>query len=150
LFGNDATTFEAVTAPHLALTRAEGARRRAVLHVSDTTTLSLGRPGTRGLGPVGAGGSGSGMLLHSTLALDAGGGPDSPPEVLGLSHQQLWSRGAGAGPAPESAKWPAAVGAVGPAPAGVCHLHVGDAEADCWPLLSACGAAGVGHVTRAC
>jgi hypothetical protein len=27
---------------------------------------------------------------------------------------------------------------------------VGDAEADCWQLLSACGAAGAGHVTRAC
>jgi len=32
----------------------------------------------------------------------------------------------------------------------VRYVHVGDAEADCWPLLSACGAAGVGHVTRAC
>ena len=158
LFDNDAATFDAVTAPHLALARAEAARQasrgRVVLHVSDTTTLSLRRPGTRGLGPVGAGGRGSGLPLHSTLALDVGGGPDSPPEVLGLSHQQLWSRGdgarGGARPVPESAKWPAAVEAVGPAPGGVRYVHVGDAEADCWPLLSACGAAGVGHVTRAC
>ena len=155
LFDNGATTFEAVTAPHLALTRSEAARRaaagRVVLHVSDTTTLSFGHPRTRGLGPVGAGGGGRGLLLHGTLALDAGGGPDSPPEVLGLTHQRLWARGAGGGrPVPESAKWPGAVRAVGPAPAGAAYVHVGDAEADCWQLLAACGAAGVGHVTRAC
>lgn len=150
LFDNDATTHEAVIRPHLALTRSAAAQAQVVLHVSDTTTLSFDHPHTRGLGPPGPGGGGQGMLLHNTLAVDVSGGIDAPPRVLGLTHQQLWTRTPGRGKAPESAKWPEAIAAVGPAPAAVRFVHVGDAESDCWEALAACEARSVGHVIRAC
>ena len=150
LFDNGATTHEAVTRPHLALTRAAAAQARVVLHISDTTTLSFDHPHTRGLGPPGAGGGGRGMLLHNTLAADVGGGIDAPPRVLGLSHQQLWTRTGERKKTPESAKWPDAVNAIGPAPAGVSFVHVSDAESDCWEALAAFEAHAVGHVIRAC
>jgi len=152
LFDNDATTHEAVIAPHVAQSRAAAAACRVVLHVSDTTTLSFDHPHTAGLGPPSAGGGGQGMLLHNTLAVDVGGGIDAPPRVLGLTHQQLWTRTKERTKTPESAKWPEAIGAVGPAPEGVGFVHVSDAEGDCWEALAAAGAQGptVGHVIRAC
>ena len=152
LFDNDATTHEAVIAPHLALSRAAAARAEVVLHVSDTTTLSFEHPHTQGLGPPGAGGGGQGMLLHNTLAVDVGDGMDAPPRVLGLVHQQLWTRTEDRRKkTPESTKWPEAIEAVGPAPAAaVRFIHVSDAESDCWEALAACAAQSVGHVIRAC
>jgi hypothetical protein len=152
LFDNDATTHAAVVRPHLEATRAAAARAGVVLHVSDTTTLSFDHPHTQGLGPPGSGGGGRGMLLHNTLAVDVSGGIDRPPTVLGLSHQQLWTRTTERKKAPESAKWADAIHAVGAAPAGgATVVHVGDAESDCWEALAACEALpSVGHVTRAC
>jgi hypothetical protein len=150
LFDNDATTHEAVIAPHLTLTRAAAAEAKVVLHLSDTTTLSFEHPGTQGLGPPGAGGGGQGMLLHNTLAVDVGGGIEAPPRVLGLSCQQLWTRIEGRKKTPESAKWPDAINAVGPAPEGTSFVHVTDAEGDCWEALAALEARSVGHVIRAC
>jgi hypothetical protein len=150
LFDNDATTHEAVVRPHLGLTRAAAARARVVLHISDTTTLSFDRPHTQGLGPPSAGGGGQGMLLHNTLAVDVSGGVDAPPRVLGLTHQQLWTRTPERAKTPESAKWPEAIGAVGSAPEGVSFVHVSDAEGDCWEALAAAEAQPVGHVIRAC
>ena len=150
LFDNDATTHEAVIGPHLALTAAAVARAGVVLHVGDTTTLSFDHPHTEGLGPPGAGGGGQGMLVHNTLAVDVSGGIDAPPRVLGLAHQQLWARVEGRKKTPESAKWPDAVNAIGPAPAAVRFVHVGDAESDCWEALAALEVQSVGHVIRAC
>lgn len=150
LFDNDATTHEAVTRPHLESTRAAAATAGVVLHLGDTTTLSFDHPHTRGLGPPGSGGGGQGMLLHNTLAVDVSGGIDAAPRVLGLTHQQLWTRTEGRKKAPESAKWAEAVHAVGPAPAGVSFVHVSDAESDCWEALAAFEARPVGHVIRAC
>ena len=152
LFDNDATTHEAVIRPHLALTRSAAAQARAVLQISDTTTLSFDHPHTQGLGPPGAAGAGGqGMLLHNTLAVDVSGGIDAPPRVLGLTHQQLWTRSEGRRKSPaESAKWPEAIDAIGPAPQGVRFVHVSDAESDCWEALAALAAQSVGHVIRAC
>ena len=156
LFDNDATTHEAVVAPHLASSRAAaaqagaGAQGGVVLHLSDTTTVRFEHPHTEGLGPPGAGGGGQGMLLHNTLAVDVSGGVDAPPRVLGLTHQQVWTRTPGRKKTPESAKWPEAIDAVGPAPAAMSFVHVTDAEGDCWEALAACAAQSVGHVIRAC
>lgn len=150
LFDNDATTHEAVIRPHLESSRAAAAACRVVLHVSDTTTLSFDHPHTQGLGPPSAGSGGQGMLLHNTLAVDVSGGIDAAPRVLGLTHQQLWTRTKERGRTPESAKWPQAIEAVGPPPAGVSFVHVSDAESDCWEALAAAEAQGVGHVIRAC
>jgi Transposase Tn5 dimerisation domain len=121
-----------------------------VLHIGDTTTLSFDHPHTQGLGPPGAGGGGQGMLLHNTLAVDVSGGIDAAPRVLGLTHQQLWTRTNERGKTPESAKWSEAIEAIGPAPQGVSFVHVSDAESDCWEALAAAEAQGVGHVIRAC
>ena len=150
LFDNDAATHEAVIAPHVAQSRAAAAARRVVLHVSDTTTLSFDHPHTAGLGPPSAGGGGQGMLLHNTLAVDVSGGVDAPPRVLGLTHQQLWTRTDARKKTPESAKWPQAIHAVGRPPDGVSFVHVSDAEGDCWEALAACEAQSAGHVIRAC
>ena len=150
LFDNHATTHEAVIRPHLESSRAAAAAAEVILHLGDTTTLSFDHPHTRGLGPPGAGGGGQGILLHNTLAVDVGGGIDAPPRVPGLTHQQLGTRTDARRKTPESAKWPQAIDAVGPAPAGASFLHVSDAEGDCWEALAACEARRVGHVIRAC
>jgi len=156
LFDQPAVSFDKVQAPHRRLTREAAAARSVVLWVSDTTTLSFPHPDTRGLGPTSAGGSG--MLLHSTLAVDVSGGVDAPPFVLGLGHQQVWARPAAEGKAkvkakePESAKWRAGVEAVGTPPpgGGVRWVHVGDSESDCWEALESCRERGSGFALRAC
>jgi hypothetical protein len=122
-----------------------------VLWVSDTSTLSFDHPHTDGLGPTSTGGSG--MLLHSTMGIDVSGGEGRPPRVLGLGHQQVWSRGRGKkakGKDPESLKWKVGIDAIGmPAP-GVRWVHVGDAESDCWEAMEACVDTGGGYAIRAC
>lgn len=147
LFDNDATTHEAVVQPHLQLTRAAAAECDVVLHISDTSTISYS--GERdGLGPTSDGGQG--MLLHSTLAVDVSGGIAAMPQVLGLTHQQVWSRTPELKKTPESAKWAEATAAIGPAPTKAKYIHVNDAEGDCFEALQAFREAAVGHVTRAC
>jgi hypothetical protein len=76
LFDHDATTHAKAIQPHLRLTHRAAADAAVVLHISDTTTLSVNHPHTQGLGPTGSGGRGQGLLLHSTLAVDVSGGMD--------------------------------------------------------------------------
>ena len=161
LFDTPAVSFDKVQESHRRLTLAAAAAaaaaagRRVVLWVSDTAALSFAHPATGGLGPTSAGGSG--MLLHTTMAVDVGGGADAPPFVLGLGHQQVWrgpATGMGKAKAkaeePESAKWRTGVEAVGTPPPGVRWVHVGDSESDCWEALESCRERGSGFALRAC
>lgn len=150
LFDNSKVDFDKIQEPHRRLTREDAGRRATVLWVSDTSTLSFEHPHTGGLGPVSNGGWG--MLLHSTIGIDVSGGDGQPPLVLGLGHQQVWSRPRGGKKAkdPESSKWKAGIDAIGTPPPGVRQVHVGDAESDCWEAMEACRDAGSGFAIRAC
>lgn len=154
LFDAPAASFDKVQGPHRRLTLEAAAARSVVLWVSDTTTLSFAHPATEGLGPTSAGGSG--MLLHTTMAVDVSGvgvgvGVDASPFVLGLGHQQVWARPAqGKAKEPESVKWQTGVEAIGTPPPGVRWVHVGDSESDCWEALESCRERGSGFALRAC
>jgi hypothetical protein len=142
--------------PHRRQTLEAAGGCAVTLWVSDTTTLSFDHPRTAGLGPTSGGGSGHGMLLHTTMAVDVSGGVDEPAAVLGLGHQQVWARGTGEAAdhkKPESVKWSCGVDAIGkpPANAGQARwVHVGDAESDCWEAIEACRECGAGFAIRAC
>ena len=92
LLGKKQVTFDSLSRPHRRLTLSWARECSVVLHVSDTTTLSFAYRAAQDLGPTTGGGGGRGMLLHSTLAVDVGGGTEAVPRVLGLSAQQLWAR----------------------------------------------------------
>jgi hypothetical protein len=150
LYDNPNVSFEKLQEPHRRLTISAASERAVTLWVSDTTTLSFDHPETAGLGPTSPGGSG--MLLHSTMAIDVSGGVDGTPFVLGLGHQQLWARPTRRvkNKPPESAKWHNGIEAIGTPPAGVRWVHVGDCESDCWETIESCLAAGSGVALRAC
>jgi len=160
LFEQPDVTFDQLQQPHRRLTLAAAAQQSVVLFVSDTTTLSFNHPATAGLGPTTGknrtASGGRGMLLHTTLAVDVSGGVEQSPFVLGLGHQQLWTRSAGKtkgktkGKAPESIKWQRGVEAVGTPPPAVRWVHVGDSESDCWEAIAACRQQGSGFALRAC
>ena len=163
LFDQPSVSFDKVQESHRRLTRdaAAAATRSVVLWVSDTTTLSFAHPATTGLGPTSTGGSGSGMLLHTTMAVDVSGGIDAAPFVLGLGHQRVWTRPAkGKANVPESIKWQSGIKAIGTPPppssssssssSGVRWVHVGDSESDCWEAIESCKDEGSGFALRAC
>lgn len=151
LFDNPQVNLEKLQAPHRRQTLEAAAAATVTLWLSDTTTLSFDHPHTTGLGGTSAGGSGQGMLVHSTLGLDVSGGPDAPPVVLGLGAQQVWVRN---GPKdklkPESHKWAGGIGQVGVPPVGRRWVHVGDSESDCWEAIEACLGQSSGFALRAC
>ena len=150
LLGKEQVTFDSLSRPHRRLTLSWARECAVVLHVSDTTTLSFAYRAAQDLGPTTGGGGGRGMLLHSTLAVDVGGGTEAVPRVLGLSAQQLWARQTDSAPAVESSKWAGAVGQIGPPPPSVRWVHVGDCESDCWEAIEACRSNGMGFAVRAC
>lgn len=149
LFDNREVGFDRLQEPHRRRTIAQASQRAVTLFVHDTTTLSFEHPATADLGPTSDGGSG--MLLHTTMAVDVSGGPEESPFVLGLGHQQLWVRPdkpvAGR---PESGKWASGIEAVGTPPPPARWVHVGDSESDCWEPLESCRRLGVGFALRAC
>lgn len=150
LFDNKQISLPKLQEPHCRQTLEAARGRKVVLWVNDTTTLSFAHPATAGLGPVSAAG-GSGMLLHTTMAVDVSGGVEQPALVMGLGHQELWIRpGKPADQSLESGKWPVGINAVGTPPAGVRWVHVGDCESDCWEALQSCREQGVGFALRAC
>src|SRR5579884_3611477 len=146
----DEVTFQSLSQPHRRLTLSSARDCAVVLHISDTTTLSFAYRAAQDLGPTGSGGSGRGMLLHSTLAVDVSGGIDAVPEVLGLSAQQLWARDTDSAPAVESSKWATAINELGTPPQAVRWIHVGDCESDCWEAIEACRSNQMGFALRAC
>jgi hypothetical protein len=151
LFDQKQVNLDRLQEPHRRLTLAEASTRQVVLWTSDTTTLSYDHPATRGLGETGTGGRGQGMLVHSTLGVDVSGGMDVSPFVLGLGHQQVWTRrGRENKTRLESSKWAASVTALGKPPANVRWVHVADAESDCWEAIDTCRQQGMGFAVRAC
>lgn len=150
LFSRPEVNFEKLQEQHWRLVRQEAAECGVVLWVSDTSTLSFDHPQTSGLGATGSGGRGLGMLLHSTLGLDVSGGVDAPAKVLGLGHQQVWTRGSPDSPRPESCKWSAALEAIGSPPPATRQMHVADAESDCWEAIETAISKQMGFVVRAC
>jgi hypothetical protein len=94
LFDHDATTHAKAIQPHLRLTHRAAADAAVVLHISDTTTLSVNHPHTQGLGPTGSGGRGQGLLLHSTLAVDISGGVVKRLVETATAHpRRPWQKG---------------------------------------------------------
>jgi Transposase DNA-binding/Transposase Tn5 dimerisation domain len=151
LFDMPEVSFDKLQEPHRRQTLAAASAQAVALWISDTTTLSFDHPATGGLGPTSASGSGQGMLLHTTMAVDVSGGIDQPPAVLGLGFQQLWVRGLKPNRTkPESSKWAAGVEGVGMPPKDVRWVHVGDRESDCWEAIDACRGQGCGFALRAC
>jgi hypothetical protein len=151
LFDMPQVSFHKLQEPHRRQTLERAGECAVTLWVSDTTTLSFDHPATVGLGPTSSGGSGQGLLLHTTMAVDVSGGIDKSPFVLGLGHQQLWVRGPKPDKTkPESTKWPLGAEAIGPPPAGVRWVHVSDAESDCWEAIEACRKQSSGFAIRAC
>jgi hypothetical protein len=147
-FDQKQVTFQALTQPHRQLTLQAASACAVALHVSDTTTLSFSFGQARGLGPTSAAGSGHGVLLHSTLALDVSGGMEACPRVLGLSAQQWWARESPQAPRPESSKWSSAIQSVQTPAATGRQIHVGDCESDCWEAIESCRQQGLSHVIR--
>jgi len=154
LFDEPQVTFEAVSREHWRLTRTRAAQRAVTLMIEDTSELDYtAHPAITDLGPIGNGG-GSGLLLHSTLAVD----PSGVGEVLGLAYQMVLSRE----PVPahetatqrkarerESRVWAQSVAAVG-APAGAGRfVHVCDRGADNFEMFEACRLTAVDFVIRA-
>jgi len=154
LMDNDKVSFEKLQQPHRRLTLAAAGGVKTVLWVSDTSTISIDHPATKGLGPTSSKGNGSGMLLHSTLGIDVSSlgveGGAGKPVVLGLGHQQVWAREGKGVPDPESLKWKYGIDAVGTPPAGVRSVHAGDCESDCWEAMESCLANTSGFALRAC
>lgn len=152
-FDEEDVTFEALTAPHVELTRRAAAGREVVLMLQDSSDLSFtGRGEIDGLGPLSGHAHAKGLILHSVLAVSDG--PE--PAVLGLAHQELWARI----PAPkgetdhqrQQRPRQSQVWARGVAKAGACGpakvIHVCDREADLFELFEACVQEGVGYVVR--
>jgi hypothetical protein len=153
LFDQPQVSFDQLQQPHRRQTlAAAGKPSQVVLWISDTTTVSFDHPNTTGLGPTSSGGHGQGMLLHTSMGVDVSGGPDASPFVLGLGHQQVWARPGQKQKTtrPESSKWSAGIEQIGPPPAGVRWVHVGDRESDCWEAIQACGEQSAGFAFRAC
>jgi hypothetical protein len=163
LFDMKDVTFDKLQQPHRQQTREAAGRCGVALWVHDTTTLSFDHPATVDLGPTSSGGSGQGMLLHTTMGVDVSGGIDQPPVVLGVGHQRVWVRPPKPNRLkPESLKWAEGITAVGVLPGGTPPggtppggtpprwVHVGDAESDCWEAIEACVEQGCGFAIRAC
>ena len=133
LFDQDDVTFDAVIAPHSALSRA--VEPGTWLVINDTTEINFGY--NRSLSGVGRVGSakGQGFYLHTAMILDAGSN-----ELVGLAAQDLYTR-----PlkkvtrvssyrrkerARETDVWGRVIDCVGPPPAGCRFVHVCDRGAD--------------------
>jgi len=146
LFSGNAVCYQRVMEGHWQHTREAAAACGTVLFVQDTTTLCFDRPAAGGLGPTSAKSDrGSGMLLHSALAIDVDG---QEPRPIGVAHGQLWARDQGQRRRVESGKWSEAIRAVGAAPGASRWIHIGDAESDCWEVFEEADASGVGVVLR--
>lgn len=132
LFHQDEVTFEAVIAPHCALSRAVGPGTWLV--INDTTELHFGYhrdlPGTGRVGSYG-----QGFYLHTAMIVAAEGG-----ELIGLAAQELYRRPLKKVKRVSSAKrkklsresdiWGRVIDQVGPPPAGARFIHVDDRGAD--------------------
>jgi hypothetical protein len=156
LFSAGEVTHEAICRPHFEQTRVAAGRLPLVFLVQDTTQLNFSTHGhCKGLGPMGRG-SMRGLHQQNVLAVD----PDTR-QPLGLMYQQhprRASRGRGHGRAAkrrvalaqrESYWWIEAIRALGPPPAGVRWVHVGDRGEDVFGVYEECRRQGADWVIRA-
>lgn len=154
LFDQEDVTFEAVTAPHRALTR-NSLRDGVWLIINDTTELNFGC--CREIEDIGRVGSefNRGFFLHSALAVRAGGS-----ELAGLAGQELYTRPLRKIKRVSSAKrkkkreretdvWGRVIDEVGSPPEGVRFLHVCDRGADNFDVYCHLVTQRVGWVIRA-
>lgn len=153
-----AVTHEALSAPHRQATRQAGEQSSGpVLFVQDTTQLDYTHhQGTRGLGCIGRGCWQQGLVVHTTLAVEAG---TAGAAVLGMADQRVWRReGTGKRHQPraerlgrpkESDVWGDSLERIGPAPAGCCWVSVGDRESDVFEHLERARALGWHCVVQA-
>lgn len=133
LFARPEVTFEAVTAPHCARTRA--AAPKVALIINDTTEFNYGF--TRKIAGAGRVGSDNacGFYLHTALMLDA-----EDRKIVGVAAQDLYKRplkkirrvnsAARKKLARETDVWGRVIDRVGPPPAGTRFIHVCDRGAD--------------------
>ena len=144
--------------PHRQRTAACCRDQATVLIVQDTTELDFSqrsaRGSIRGVGPLGAAGSGgAGLIQHAALAVDVAGG------VRGVVHQ-TWhcqkrrppgeTRKQRRGRGTEADNWAAAAEAVAELDFGAARLiHVGDRHSDVFDFLKTTDRLGCGYVVRA-
>lgn len=139
LLNNDRVTLEGLLTPIWRQTLAMAGQFSLVLMAQDTTELDYtAHPSKTGLGPIGDG-SQSGLLLHTTLAIE----PERR-EVLGLAHTQSVLRQPTPTPprqwmrTPEGRLWEVSAMAVGSAPEGVTWVHVSDRGSDIYEYMAVC------------
>jgi len=154
LFDQDEVTFEAITAPHQALTH-EQFQDGVWLILNDTTELNFGDlREIEGIGRVGSG-EGRGFFLHTALAVRAG-----EYELAGVAAQELYSRplkkvkrvsshARKKKSQRETDVWGRVIDRVGPPPEGVRFLHVCDRGADNFDVYCHLAMQRAGWVIRA-
>lgn len=87
-FENAHVTREALLGPHIEQTVNRSRQRAEVLAIQDTTYLNYtAHPDTEDLGPIGTLQGLQGMVVHTTMAVEAQRG-----EILGILHQEAWAR----------------------------------------------------------
>jgi hypothetical protein len=156
-------TFERIIAPHWQNTRQACGRPGQYLMIEDTTSLDFSRRrNVQGLGPIGDGG-GTGLYVHSTLAVRVEGWTASHEPtmaVVGLLGQQCWVRP----PEPkhgretrrerlqrprESGRWAKVFETLDPPRPDVQWIYVADRESDIYEVLERCGRRRLDYVVRA-
>jgi Transposase DNA-binding len=141
--------------PHWEQTRQAAREHPLVLMVQDLTTLDYSPYELRihGLGPIGNN-RGQGLQMTTVLGI-----LPQPRQVLGLAYQQPFFREFHPGQetrtqrahrAKESDVWMQAVEAIGPSPAGVRWVHVGDRGADIYAFFEACRQQTCDFLVRIC
>lgn len=156
LFTDEHVTHAAILAPHLAQTRrAIGERSQAFL-VQDTTQLNFTRhTHCQGLGPIGRGKL-RGLHQQNVLAVDPV--TKRPLGLMYQAHPRRAERGADHNRAAkhkvplaerESYWWVEAIRTIGPPPAGVRWVHVGDRAEDVFGVYDECRRQGADWLIRA-
>jgi hypothetical protein len=160
LFDNDKATFESLSEPNWLATRQLCAQAEVTLMIQDTTWLDYSaHAANQGMGRFGRTPKGSGMFLHSVLAVEpvrTQGGAEA--RVLGVAGGKLWARTDAVvtnrnarrhAKDRESLRWSEAVRQIGSPPEDRRWIHVGDRESDIYQLYEQIQPmAGVGFVVR--
>lgn len=156
LFAGEHVTHAAILAPHLAQTRQAAGRRPQVFLVQDTAQLNFtSHTHCQGLGPIGRGHL-RGLHQQNVLAVDPV--TKRPLGLMYQAHPRRAERGAGHNRAAkhrvplgerESYWWVEAIRTIGPPPAGVRWVHVGDRAEDVFGVYDECRRQGADWLIRA-
>lgn len=160
LFDHEKATFESLSEPNRLATRRLCARAKVTLMIQDTTWLDYSaHEANQGMGRFGRKRKGSGMFLHSVLAVEPvrmESGIEA--RVLGVAGGKLWARTDAAVTSRnarryakdrESLRWGEMVEQIGSPPEDRRWIHVGDRESDIYQLYEQVQSmAGVGFVVR--